>query len=66
MQPANTPRNGIVIAALVGLIVGVLVAVVCYLLGAIPHLDFLRTYDTAIGLIAGILTFLQRWLGWSL
>lgn len=61
-----TPRNGIVISAFVGLVVGAVVAVICFMLGAIPHLELLRTDDVAIGTVVGLLTFLQRWLGWSL
>lgn len=55
----------IIHAAIIGLVVGIVIAIIAYLLGGIPHLLFLRTYDVAIGAVAGLLTFLSRWLGWE-
>lgn len=66
MQPINRTPGTLISSLIVGLIVGVLVGVICYLLGSIEHLTFLRTYDFPIGAVAGIVTFLQRWQGWTL
>ena len=51
--------NALVYAVIIGFAVGF----ICMLLGQIPHLGFLASYDVLIGLVAGILTFLNRWDG---
>ena len=48
-------------ALIVGVIVGFVVGIICYAIGAIPHFTDLRLYDYYIGLAAGGITFLFRW-----
>lgn len=54
-------KSNLLNALVVAVIVGVLVGIICSLVGQVPHLGFLATYDTLIGVVAAILTFLNRW-----
>ena len=48
-------------AAVVAVAVGFVVFILAMVVGSIPHLEMIKTYAAAIGLVAGLLIFIRRW-----